>query len=288
MPHLETEIFRKNMDLYKKSSGAFRIVCLFLFNLVITGTIFVGCSQKEDDINIQTTIDVTKPVTTIEIPNKNASIKVGQTLPITLKFTDNVALSEALILFHFDDGHVHKVSPWDTSFKISLSSKQQIVTREIPIPINIASGPYFLEVQCLDKSGNKADLKEAEIEVMADGQPSISEVTIDSKPVDDKFDVSFNGNSEITFNLKEKLQSASLDSVFLLMYEAAESMDKTSHSLFQKRIGIKGKPVFLIDENITLNSSDFKSDESHMILYTRVIEASGHNTVKKIQLFIKK
>lgn len=276
------------MDLHKKTSDAIRITYLLLLNLIIPGAIFLGCNQKEDDINIQQTIDVTKPVTTIEIPEKNATFKVGHALPITLKFTDNIALSEALILFHFDDGHVHKVSPWDTSFKITLSSKQQIVTREIPIPLNIASGPYFLEVQCLDKSGNIADLKVAEIELLADGQPTISETTINSIPVYNEYNISFNDKAEITFNLKEKLQSASLDSVFILMYEADESTDKTSHSFFQKRIGIKGKPVFLIDENITLSKSDFKNDENRLILYTRAIETSGHNTVKRIRLYIKK
>lgn len=270
-------------DINKKRNSFIKNITLILASTIIF--LIFGCNKNNEISNP----DIKQPQINIKYPQSGTGVKIGTSLPIDIFFSDDVALSEALVNFHFDDGHSHeKVSPWDSSFKILLSGKEQSISTNIPIPMTAASGPYHLEIECLDKSGNKSATKEILVEVNADGQPQISELMINANAVLNKYDIFFENQSEFVLELSAKLKAEHLDSVFVLMYEENDNSQKNSNSSFQKRIGLSGASTYNLKENIILKISDFEPGDNHFILYIRAIESSGHNTVKMIHLQIKK
>ena len=254
---------------------------LFMLGLII----LASCTDKKDDP--KNTPDITKPEIQIEVPGENATVDVGGSLPLTVRFTDNVGLSQALVDVHFNDGHGHgKVSPWDTSFTVSLSGNDQTVTKNIYFPKNIAAGEYHVILNCLDASGNKADEKEIELSVTAEGQPFIDDVKVDNSSTNGDIEINLTGKSDVTKTLSARVTAKSLDSVFVVIYQDAERSSATSSFQYQKKFGLGGKSTFDLNEAIKFETSKFEKGTHYYVAYIRAIETSGHNRVKEVSLKI--
>lgn len=87
---------------------------------------------------------------------------MGDSIHVTINFTDNEALNQFKIDIHSNhDGHNHgkpqdALEKWDSLIVGSLSGTADAIDFYVPIPKGNLPGPYHFTVYCLDKNGNES------------------------------------------------------------------------------------------------------------------------------------
>lgn len=108
--------------------------------------LFTAC-KKDDEA----------PQIVVESPANETVVAPGSTFELEIDFTDNEELSEYDIDIHEAGGHSHgKVAAeWDAEFSGQLSGTSEHVHLDISVPGDAEVAAYHIEVNCLDKEGNK-------------------------------------------------------------------------------------------------------------------------------------
>lgn len=118
--------------------------------VVIAGLFVAGCSKDDS-------VDTIAPTALINSPVEEMVYQRGQSIVLNATFEDNVALSHA-------DVSISSVAlkgwntPWEAIETFEFSGKsQQLSAYELfgePIPVDIMSGAYRLEILVVDKELN--------------------------------------------------------------------------------------------------------------------------------------
>jgi hypothetical protein len=264
----------------------------FLY-LLFAGMLALSACRKDENKKDNPTPDTSKPVITVIRPAMNASFASGTDMQLEVRFTDDRALSQARVEIHFNDGHSHKAEPIDTAFVIPLSGTMQTVTRSFKLDSAKAAGPYHLIIDCVDQSGNKADFVEVDFEITSPKQPKFSDLKINDEviPENDELHLEFKGNSTIEARLTGNLTAAAgglLDEAEMKIYEGEGHSHKTSAFSLERKLAVKNRTTFTINELITFPASAFNAGDNDYILYLKAKDQSGHMKVFQGKLHIKK
>jgi hypothetical protein len=261
--------------------------------LLLAGLLLLSACNKDEDTKDNPKPDTAKPVITLIRPAMNASFASGTDMQIEVRFSDDRSLSQARFELHFNDGHTHKAEPIDTTFIVALSGTDQTITRTIKLDSTKAAGPYDLIIECIDQAGNKADFVEVNLEITSPKQPKFSELKLndESIPENDEFQLEFRGNTALEVRLTGNITAASgglLDEAEIKIYEGEGHSTKTSAFSLERKLAVKNRTVFAINELITFPASDFNVGDNDYILYIKAKDQSGHMKVFQGKLHIKK
>lgn len=130
---------------------------------------FTSCDDDAAEV-----VDVTAP--TISNVQFNETVEPGETLVITFKLSDEIALGEVRIDIHDDfDGHGHdnariKATPFEYSTVLDdmRGQKEYTVEEMISIPSDAATGPYHLQIRYFDAAGNEGEQYVATFEISSE------------------------------------------------------------------------------------------------------------------------
>ncbi|MCS6981376.1 MAG: DUF4625 domain-containing protein [Flavobacteriales bacterium] len=114
---------------------------------------FEACSRRDRERPL---------IQLLNFPEDTIWLRTGDTLHLTLRFSDNEALAQYKIDIHDNlDGHDHpkmyRARPWSRLIIGSLVGRDQVITEIIPVYDSAAAGPYHLMVRAVDKAGNEAN-----------------------------------------------------------------------------------------------------------------------------------
>lgn len=127
---------------------------------IILGALFfglpvlvAGCSDDESK-------DKTAPTVTIQSPVNSTLFYRGQSLILKGVFADDRELSQVIITVHTLKATRGIDTPWEATETIELKGKEHnIASYELfgaPIPSDIMSGNYYLDVLVVDKALNES------------------------------------------------------------------------------------------------------------------------------------
>ncbi len=129
---------------------------------IILGALFfglpvlvAGCSEDESK-------DKTAPTVTIQSPVNSTLFYRGQSLILNGVFADDRELSHVTVTIHTLKAARGIDTPWEASETIELKGKEhKIASYELfgaPIPSDIMSGNYYLDVLVVDKALNESKI----------------------------------------------------------------------------------------------------------------------------------
>lgn len=129
---------------------------LFFVLSAIMCVSFSACDEED--------ADTTKPVITLDEPEDDESLRIGESVHFECDFSDDVALGSYLIEIHNNfDGHGHKTRADETvpfsikkSYDLNNLRNTHVHHHDIVISDNATPGAYHLVVYCTDAAGNQS------------------------------------------------------------------------------------------------------------------------------------
>lgn len=129
----------------------------FLLPVLFGLLAFSACKEDKDD---------EAPTISVASPQDHTEYEPGESIQVKATFSDNEELSEYKIDLHVAGDHSHKrESEWDYETTGALTGTNQTIELTIDIPADTEHGEYHLNVECLDKEGNEADIRVLEIHI---------------------------------------------------------------------------------------------------------------------------
>ena len=246
----------------KKSVLASLIVGLFL-------------SSCKDDSPSGEGNDTTKPVIhSFELNGSNeATITAGDTLFYSYSFSDDRELSEAYIEIHENfDGHSHLKAnlAWSKSTILFFLGKSSSSTGKFVCPLNVASGPYHVEVSVLDASGNHSDVLIRTLEVQQPGQPQIDGQSISS---------TFNSGTDYSVSclIEDDIDIESIEVTFVRL----DGIDEVL--VGDDDVDLSGSIETSYTYEHTFSTSTSKVGDSYELVL-KVVDSDGNHTIRHVDV----
>jgi hypothetical protein len=199
------------------------------FNLFFLLILIVLASCGKDPVDTQATeINVIKPAS-------NNIFFSGDTITFEARFTDNQALSQFKIEIHenFDNhGHKKRTFAWFYLYIGNLAGKDQVVTLDIPIPVDIEAGNYDFLVKATDIEGNESEEVELDIILKNSTDTSAPEVIITS--------LDESGSNEVIRGNPIGITGTATDNKGLKQLEIKLFDENTKQKVFEKTIILNG------------------------------------------------
>jgi len=163
-------------------------------------------------------IDDTAPVVRIDSPFEGASYRVGDTMRIEYRLTDDVELSEVVFRMH-DNSQVHlgpntditgvpaNLFVWDTLMMLNAFGTESKYELKWPIPTTfIGVIPFHFVIEATDASGNTSELQEINFTIFNDLDPNAPEIVLTTNLIN-----TFSGNTFVV--LGDVLDQEALNSI---------------------------------------------------------------------------
>ncbi len=159
------------MQLYCKNNRPMKNKKHIALGLLLVAGVWTGCKKDEDP-------DATRPQINSATANGEASaltVTAGSTLQFSINAYDDRELKQVKIDIHDSfDGHEHRNTPFSSQTIYTVSGTSASISPTVNIPSTAASGPYHIEIYCIDASGNEALNYEIELEITQVGQPVLN------------------------------------------------------------------------------------------------------------------
>lgn len=127
---------------------------------IIFGALFFGLPVLVAGCSDDETKDTTAPSVTIENPVNSTLFYRGQSLILNGVFADDRELSHVTLTVHTLKAARGIDTPWEATETIELTGKEHnIASYELfgaPIPSDIMSGNYYLDIVVVDKALNES------------------------------------------------------------------------------------------------------------------------------------
>ncbi len=150
-------------------------------------------------------VDDTAPTVRIDSPFEGASYRVGDTMRIEYRLSDDVELAEVVFRMHNNtqvhlgpDANIHDVTDiptnvfiWDTLMTLNAFGTQSDYEMYWAIPTSLTGIiPFHFVIEAMDASGNRSELQEINFNIFNDLDPNAPEIVLTTNPI-----TTFSGNT---------------------------------------------------------------------------------------------
>ncbi len=237
---------------------------LLVPTLLATALFWTSCEDEED---------LADPTITVNSPADGRAFESGDDIPITVTFSDDVALRKYTIAVSSSITD-SPIDPYSAEITEDLTGELELVETTLSIPVDVASGNYSLTFDLKDDNGKDAEQVALDISIQNSSDKSAPAVTVTAPDVSSTLRLSagdiFSVSGTVTDNLdlhKFVIEMTNKEDGDVLSTDTFE-VDGASHS-FEQNLPSPPNPGSYL---VTMSAVDKVNNRSSAVLEIEVTE----------------